>query len=219
MRFALPLLLTVAILSPLTAHAKDPSNVDASKQATQVAPGADNVDNRVSPGNENNQRTFIRNDHVQEQRFSTPELIERKDAAVGDKRAPIDMKEKNEKTIVDRKEAPKPELKDHVTNRHDGEKSYIQPKDDQIKKYDTVTKYQDKLKDAETTASQRQPKMEKRTTFEKVNRFIFKRNAPGADDGKPMVTTAGAGENPPASASTYKKYNIDWKGTNAAPVR
>ncbi|TSJ77128.1 hypothetical protein [Rariglobus hedericola] len=143
-------------------------------------------------------------------------MIERKDSALGDKRAPIDLKEKRDKTIVDRKDYPKPEVRDRELNSHDGQRSSIQPKGDQILKYDTVAKYQDRMKDAETAASQRQPKMEKRTTFDKLNRFLFKRNGPGTENGTAMVTPA-AGGPAPASQDTHTNYNIDWSNTSAAP--
>ncbi|MET0262057.1 MAG: hypothetical protein ABW223_04115 [Rariglobus sp.] len=111
--------------------------------------------------------------------------------------------------MVDRKDFPKPEVKEHEEYRRDREKSRIQPTGDQIKKYDTVAKYQDRMKDAEATAAQRQPKMEKRTSFDKLNRFIFKRNAPGSENGVSMVTPAG-GEPPPLQ-DARTSYKVDWK--------
>lgn len=214
MRPLLPLFFALAAWVPVLAHAKDPSQVDAAKQNTQLAPTPESADTPLSPRRETNQRTFFRNDHVQDQRFSVPDSVQRKDAVVGERRAPIDMKESRGKTVIDRKDYPKPEVRDRELNRHDGEKSRIQPDGDMVRKYDTVSKYQDGMKDAKTAAIQRQPKLEKRTTFEKLNRFIFKRNSPGAPDGKPMVTTAGS--QTPASKETYTRYEVDWKRMDAA---
>lgn len=217
MRFATPLLLVLSAVLPLGVHAKDPSQIDASKQNTQLAPTPESTDTPLSPEREANQRSFFRNDHVQDQRFTTPDLVERKDAAVGDKRAPIDVTEKREKTIVDRKDFPKPEVRDREMHHRDGEKSRIQPKGDMVKTYDKVSKYQSRMTDADMAAAQRAPKLEKRTTFEKLNRFVFKRNAPGSADGKPVVTPAAGGSNPPPSQDTYTKYKVDWTKGSVTP--
>lgn len=214
MRPSLPLFFALAAVLPIVAHAKDPAQVDASKQNTQLAPTPESADMPLSPRRETNQRTFFRNELVQDQRFSVPDQVQRKDAVVGERRAPIDMKESRGKTVIDRKDYPKPEVRDRELNRHDGERSRIQPDGDMVKKYDNVSKYQDGMKDAKTAAIQREPKLEKRTTFEKLNRFIFKRNSPGTPDGKPMVTTAG-GEAPPLQ-DTHTQYRVDWKRMDGA---
>ena len=214
MRVTPLLILAVSTVLPLGLRAEDPSKVDAAKRNEQLAPTPESADNRLSPGRETNQRPFLRNDHLQDQRFSAPENIESKDAAVGEKRAPIDLTEKREKTIIQRKDFTKPEVRERELNRHDGEKSFIQPKGDQVKKYDTVSKYQSRMADADSGQFQRKPSLEKRTTFEKLNRFIFKRNAPGSENGTPTVTTA-AGGPAPASQDTYTKYQVDWKRLDA----
>jgi hypothetical protein len=214
MRSALPLLLVLSAVLPLGARAADPSQIDASKQNSQLAPTPESADTPLSPGREANQRSFFRNDRVQDQRFTTPDLVERKDAAISDRRAAIDTTEKREKTIIDRKDFPKPEVRDREMFHRDGEKARIQPKGDMVKSYDKVSKYQSRMTDADTAAAQRAPKLEKRTTFEKLNRFVFKRNAPGSADGKPVVTPAAGGSTPPPSQDTYTKYKVDWtKGT------
>ena len=215
MRSALPLFLVLSVVLPLGLHAKDPSQIDASKQNTQLAPTPDTADTPLSPSREGNQRPFLRNDHMQDQRFSAPDVIERKNAAVGERKAPIDVTETREKTIIDRKDYPKPEVRERELNRHDGEKARIQPEGDMLKKYDKVSKYQSRMTDANSAAAQREPKFEKRTTFEKLNRFAFKRNGPGSDDGNPMVTPAAGGPSP-ASQDTYTKYRIDWKRLNGS---
>lgn len=215
MRRALPLFLVFsAVLAP-TLPAKDPANFDASAQNVDLAPTPANSDTPLSPGREANQRPFFKNEIVQEQRFRAPEVIERKDAIVGERRAPIDMSETREKEIIDRKTYPKPEVRDHQVNRHDGEKSRIQPRGDMVKKYDTVTKYQDRMADAKTATALREPKFEKRTSFDKLNRFIFKRNGPGTPDGRPMVTPAGGGATPPPMQDTHTQYRVDWRRVDA----
>ena len=199
-------------------RADDPSKFDPSKRNDQLAPAAERTDTRLSPNQADNQRPLERNDHLQNQRFKEPDKIERKDAAVGDKRAPIEMKETRDKNIIERKDAPKPELKTWDKNRHDGEKFDRQPSGDDVKKYEMADKFQSRMTDAKTAASQRQPTMEKRTTFEKINRFLFKRNGPGSEDGQAMVTPAAGGSTPPPSQDTNSKYRVDWSKGQTIPV-
>jgi hypothetical protein len=208
-------MIALSALLPFGVQAKDPAAIDASKQNAQLAPTPESADTPLSPARETNQRTFFRNEHVQDQRFHTPEVIDRKNAPVGDRRAPIDVTETREKTIIDRKAFPKPEVREREINRHNGERARIQPEGDMLKKYDMVTKYQGRMKDADEAAARRAPKFEKRTTFEKLNRFAFKRNGPGTEGGSPMVTPA-AGGPAPASQDTYTKYRVDWKRLDGA---
>lgn len=207
MRFAPPVLLFVATVLPLGLRAEDVTKVDASKQNTQLAPSGGN-DSPLAPSRDTNQRTFLRNDRLQEQRFNAPDMIQRKDSELGSRRAPIDLTEKKDKTVVDRKKYPEMEIRDRELSPHDGEKSRIQPEGDQILKYGKADRFQNRMTDAETAAAQRQPKLEKRTTFEKINRFIFKRNGPGTEDGEPMVKTAGGPA--PAMQDTHTTYKFDW---------
>lgn len=215
MRVTPLLFLVVSAVLPLGLRADDVTKVDAAQRNTDLAPTPETADTRLSPGREANQRPFFRNEVVQDQRFNAPEKIDRKDATVGERRAPIDITETREKTIVERKDFTKPEVRERELNRHDGEKSRIQPKDDQVKKYDTVSKYQSRMADADSGQFQRKPSLEKRTSFEKLNRFIFKRNAPGSENGNPTVTTA-ASASPPASQDTFTKYQVDWKRLDAS---
>lgn len=214
------LLLAVALgsLGVVGVRAADPAQFDPSKKNDQLAPTPEQTDTRLAPNQEANQRPIERNDLLQDQRFKAPDKVERKDAVVGEKRAPIDIKEARDKTVIERKDVPKPELKTWDKNRHNGEKFGRQPTGDDVKKYEMVDKYQSRMTDAKTAVAQRQPKMEKRTTFESINRFLFKRNGPGTPDGKAMVTPAAGGPNPPPSQDTYKKYSVDWSKGQTIPA-
>lgn len=212
MRLAFPLMLVVAAVAlPAGLVGKDPANFDASARNRDLAPTPANADTPLSPGREANQRPFFRNEVLQEQRFRTPDQWQGKEAIVGERRAPIDMTETRDKVMVDRKEYPKPEVKDRKTNRHDGKKARIQPRGDMLKKYDNVAKYQERMSDAKSATALREPKLEKRTSFEKLNRFIFKRNGPGGEHGKAMVTPAGGGSTPPPMQDTHTQYRVDWR--------
>ncbi|MEZ0218079.1 MAG: hypothetical protein ACAH89_13165 [Rariglobus sp.] len=194
-------------MSPAIARADASRVVDPSQANTKLAPGADNTDDRHAPGNTDNQLPFKRNDRVQDNRFNTPELREKTLAPVNDRRAPFEMTETREKTIIDRKEFPKPEVKDRKISPDNNVMFSSQPKGDMVKKYDTVAKYQDRITDAETAASQRQPKLEKRTTFDRVNRFIFHRNGPGEND-NPLSTKAGGGTTTSVSGGSQKTLTV-----------
>ena len=198
--------------------AADPSQFDPSKQNDRLAPTPEHNDTRLSPNQEANQRPMEHNERLQDKRFRSPELIERKDAVVGEKRSPIEMKETRDKKIIEHKDAPKPELKTWDRNRYDGEKARYQPEGDQIKKYDMADKYQSRMKEAKSMADQRDVKIQKLTTFEKINRFVFKRNGPGSEGGKAMVIPAASGNTPPPSLDTYDKYQVDWAKGQLTPV-
>lgn len=215
MRFAPPPLLVCLIALPLVASAKDPSQVDPAKKNESYAPGPANADTPVSPDRPENQKPVERNERVQDERVRLPEKIERKEAPVAGREAPINVTETREKNIIDRKDFSTPEKKEYDKYRGDGERYRYQPEGDMVKNYDKVGKYQERMTSATEAASTTKPMLEKQSSFEKINKFLFKRNNPGGDEGKPLVTTAGGPA--PASQDTHSKYNIDWSGTAAAP--
>ena len=203
MRPVLPLFFVLLAVLPLGARADDASKIAPSQQNTQLAPGGDNTYNRLAPGNTTNQLPFTRDDRVQNSRFSTPELRDKKLAPIGDRRAPFDMTEAHDKNIIDRKDYPKPDVRDNKMSPDNAQMYRDQPKGDMVKTYDMAAKYQDRISDAATAASQRQPKLEKRTTFDKINRFVFQRNGPG-ENGNPIVTAAGGGTSASVSGGSQK---------------
>lgn len=215
MRSSLPLILCLCLVLPAGLQARDPSQVDPSKQNTTFAPTPENADTPVSPTRESNQRPFVRNEQVQDERFRVPEKIDRKEAPVAERRSPIEVTETREKTVIDRKDFTTPDLKNYDKSRHDGERYRHQASGDDVKTYDKVGKYQDRMASATEAAAHDKPIFEKKSSFEKINKFLFKRNGPGTEEGRPLVTTAG-GEAPPVQ-DTRKAYNIDWSGTAAVP--
>ncbi len=207
MKSAHPLLFVLLAVLPSAASAADPTKVTPDQQNTQLAPGADNTDTRLTPGNTDNQLPFKRDDRVQNNRFTTPELRDKQLAPVGDRRSPIDVTETREKTIIDRKDFPKPEVRDNKMSPDNAQMFRTQPKGDAIKKYDMVGKYQNRMTDAANASAQRQPKLEKRTTFDKINRFVFRRNGPG-EDGNSLVTKAGGGSTAAVSGGAKKTADV-----------
>ncbi len=197
------LLFVLLAALPLVARAEDPTKVTPDQRNTRLAPGTDNTDTRLTPGNTDNQLPFKRAERVQNNRFTTPELRDKKLAPVGDRRSPIEVKETRDKTIIDRKDYPKPEVRENKMSPHNTQMFQTQPTGDAIKKYDMVGKYQNRMTDAANAAAQHQPKLEKRTTFDKINRFVFHRNGPGADGGS-LVTKAGGGSSTTVSGGTQK---------------
>ena len=204
MRPALPLFFGLLAVLSAGVRAEDPTKIVPEQKNAQLAPGADNNDTRLAPGNSKNQLPFKRDDHVQNSRFTTPELRDKEMAPVGERRAPIDVKETREKNILERKDFPKPEVRERQMSPDNAQMYRDQPKGDMVKKYDMVAKYQDRMADAETAASQRQPKFEKRTTFDKINRFVFHRNGPDDADGNGMVSKAGGGTQTTVSGGSKK---------------
>jgi len=202
MKSALPLFFVLLAALPSGMRAEDPTKVAPEQKNTQLAPGTNNDDSRLAPGNTDNQLPFKRDDRVQNSRFSTPELRDKKLAPVGDRRAPFDVTETRDKNIVDRKDYPTPEIRDNKMSPDNGQLYRDQPKGDMVKKYDMVGKYQDRMTDAATAASQRQPKFEKRTTFDKINRFVFRRNGNPGEGDNAVVTKAGGGADATVSGGT-----------------
>ncbi|MFH1500278.1 MAG: hypothetical protein ABII82_20930, partial [Verrucomicrobiota bacterium] len=171
--------------------ARDPAaRIDASKRS-RVSTEEQALDPEVRP--------MERADGVQDRRFDRGELLDQPDAPVGDRRADIDLQESREKTLIE------PELKtyerlDYDPSRYDGQRSDRFRTGDDIYRTSMAQRYQNSLGEAQDAA----PKtvVKKRTTFDSVNRFIFRRNRPEGDE---LFGSAGAapgpGAGPPAPAT------------------
>ena len=131
------------------------------------------------------------NESVQEKRVEK-NTVEKKTAVVGERRAAIDLTEAREKNIVE-KNSHRPEKTEQPASRFDHREASMSTAADS-KKPELVVKYQDKLTAASTTNMARFPALD-RGTSAKLNRFVFRKNAPdsaGALDGA-TVTPAGGG--------------------------
>ncbi|MES2692778.1 MAG: hypothetical protein V4773_04840 [Verrucomicrobiota bacterium] len=136
-------------------------------------------------------------DHTIQDKRVTPEKIEKKEAAVGDKRAAIDMKEKDEKNIIE-KDSRKPEKIEQPKSRYDQQRSQFSTSED-TKKPPMVAKYQDSLTAANAVKTGKLSAMQTDTKA-KVNRFVFRKNG-----GELADAAQGASVTPAAGGSALKK--------------
>lgn len=173
------------LAAPLT-RADDPSKVDPAKRDESFAPPA----NATAP----EKRELPRAEVVQDQRAPVPEKVDKQPAAVGDRRAAVDVNETREKTIIDKQTRPKSETKPRDLNRWNQQKADIQP-GGSTHQPELVERYQSRMKAATTAASRQKPEIQKRTAFSSLNRFIFRRNQPEGD----TVIPAGGAPTPAVS--------------------
>ena len=131
-------------------------------------------------------------EHLQERRVDTPQ-IEKKPAAVGDRRAAVDVLETREK-VVREKDVRAVDKVDVPKSRYDQQRSRFSTSGDTTKP-PMVAKYQDSLSAASATNMARFPAMSSATTA-KINRFIFRKNGAelsNAAQGAKVVPAAGSG--------------------------
>ena len=170
-----------ALVLPLVAFSA-PARVDAGKKA-----GAFSSEHRaVLP----EKKPIEINEVVGERRFAT-EQIERKTAVVGERRSDVVVTETREKKLFatpDRKEYEVIERKD---NRWSGKNYRFSTSED---KFDgkMAVRFQDRIEDASPFRDNVKPVVSKRTTFDRINRFAFRRNS---DQGV-SVSKAGAEQAP-----------------------
>jgi hypothetical protein len=117
-------------------------------------------------------------------------VVEKKPAAVGDRRAPIDVTETREKNVRE-KDSRRPEKIDQpmsAFNHREAAKTTTA----EASKPQIISKYQEGLTSASATNMARFPALD-RSTGAKINRFVFRKNAPetGAALEGAVVTPAG----------------------------
>ncbi len=168
------------------ALARDPAGrIDATKRSA-ITTDDKALDAEVKP--------MERADGLQDRRFDRGELRDRPEAPEGERRANIDLKESDKKTLI----TPDKKTYDTVeydTSRYDGQRSDRFRTGDDTYRTSMAQRYQDSLGEAQDAG----PKtvVKKRTTFDSVNRFLFRRNRPEGDE---IFSTAG-GSAAPAGAN------------------
>jgi hypothetical protein len=135
-----------------------------------------------------------RNDAVGDRRFDTRQ-VEKKDAVIGERRSNVVVGETRPKRTFVGPERKTYEVIDRKENSWSGKMSRYSTSEDAYHSR-TAIRFQDKISDASPTARNAQPAVEKRTTFDRINRFVFHKNS----DQKVAVTRAGS-EKPAADAS------------------
>jgi hypothetical protein len=160
------------------------SPVDYTQRNTPFAP---------AEGVATDKRTPEKNDAVQQKRVSPP-TVDKQPAAVGDRRAAIEVNEARAKNVHEKETRPVEKV-DVERSRYDRQRARISTQDD-TNKPPTVAKYQDSLTAATQSNMARFPALDQATNV-KVNRFVFRKNG-----GELAESAARASVVPAAGGST-----------------
>lgn len=175
--------LTLAALAILPALSAAPGRADPSKRANRFSTEKKADLPELQP--------IERNEVLMESRFDAGVPVEREQAAVGDRRAPIDVEETREKTRFTAPERPAPEVIERKESPWAGKQSRFSTSEDAYRSK-VATRFQDKIGAASPINENVRPVISQETTFSKINRFAFRKNA----DQRVTVATAG-GEKAP----------------------
>ena len=183
MKLSGPIVLaSLTLAGAMTARASDATApVDYAQRNAPYAPAA-----TVTP----DKKTPEGNTTVQEKRVDK-NVLDKKPAAVGDRRAPIDMKESRDKNVVE-KNSHTPEKIDQPVSAYNQRESSMSTGAN-VTRFPMIAKYQDSLTASNVTTTSRATAAD-RATAAKINRFVFRRNAPDTSvalDGAPVTPAAG----------------------------
>lgn len=174
--FALAVLATVLASGPLIGA---PNRADVSERSSVTT-----EEKAVLPEN----KPLERNEVLMDQKVDK-KLYERKGALVGERRSSIEMKESKDKQMFvapENKHYEKVERKESVWQ---GKTASRFATGDNGYRSKSAIRFQDKIADASPVVDNVKPVVSQRTTFDKVNRFAFRRNADPVG-----VTAAGSGK-------------------------
>jgi hypothetical protein len=178
----------LSLLGGLAARGADATTpVDYTQRNDTFAPAA-----TVTPEKQGLKRA----DSVQEKRVEK-NTIEKQPAAVGDRRAAINVEEAREKNVRE-KQSSRPATVEPPRSVFDHREAAITTAAD-TRKPPVVAKYQDSLAAASASNMARFPALD-RATAAKVNRFVFRKNAP-----EPSPVTGDASVTPAAGGSPVQK--------------
>jgi hypothetical protein len=172
----------------LVARAADAtSRIEYTQRNTPFAPGAS-----VEPS----KQTPAANEAVQNKRVPTT-TIDKPLAPLGDRRAPVEMKETRDKQVRE-KDSYRPEGSAQPTSAYHQRQAAISTAGN-TSKPPIVSKYQDSLAAASATNMARFPAMDRATTA-RINRFVFRKNP-----AETPVAAGGAAVTPAAGGSVIRK--------------
>ena len=181
----LPSLIGVASLSVLClnpARANPTAPVDLAQRNAPFSPAA-----TIAP----EKQTPARDDAVQDKRVEKT-VIEKTPAAVGDRRAAIDVQETRGKNVREKKSSRPAATEQAVSAFNHREAPFATATD--ATKPPLVAKYQDGLT-AATAVKPTQFSALDRATAAKINRFVFRKNSPDPapiTGGAPVTSAGGA---------------------------
>jgi hypothetical protein len=178
MRFVVGLsLATLAILLPVQAA---PGRMDVSKRAPRVS----TEEKMILPEN----KPVERNEVLMDKRVTKP-TYEKKEALVGERRSHIALEESREKKFFRSPEPRKYDVVERKESVWSGKEARYSTKSDAYRSKSAL-RFQEKIGEAMPFNENVKPVVSKRTTFDRVNRFAFRRNS-GEGVG---VTKAGSEE-------------------------
>ena len=177
--------LCLALLASTLAVSAGPGRLDTTRRAPRVS----TEEKATLPET----KALELNEVLMDKKFPTASL-EKKDALVGQRQSPITVAESRPKELItpERKTYETIERKDSPWS---GKTSRYSTAEDAYRTR-VATRFQDKIGDASPFAKDTKPAIKQRTTFDRINRFAFRKNG----DQSVSVTTAGS-ERPAADAS------------------
>lgn len=165
--FALVLVTALSVLSSLPAQA-GPGRMDTTKRASRVSTEKKAVLPEAVP--------LERNEVLPDKRFGAS-VQPRQDALVGERRSAIEITETRDKAEFVTPERPQPEIIERTDSPWAGKESRFSTADDAYRSR-VATRFQNKISDASPVTRNVEPVIDKRTTFDRINRFSFRKNAP-----------------------------------------
>jgi hypothetical protein len=175
-------------LCAVVARAADATSpVDYTQRNTPFAPAGSIAPEKQAPK---------KNETLQEKRVPVT-TIDKATSPLGERRAPIDVKETREKNVRE-KDSHRPETLEQPKSDYNQRRATISTQTDTVKP-PLVSKYQDKLAAASATNMARFPAMD-RATGAKINRFVFQKNPPESS-----VVSGAASVTPAAGGSVIQK--------------
>ncbi len=194
--------LTLAVFATVPVLDAAPGRVDASKRAPRVS----TEDKAVLPEN----KPIEQNEIVSEKRFGT-EVMPKEQAIVGERRSTVTTENAREKELFATPEQKHYDVIDRKQSPWAGKQSRFSTSEDAYRSK-VATRFQDKISDAQPFNGDMKPVTTKRATFDRVNRFAFRRN------GDRPVTAAPAGsEQLPADISLSSNPAVSVKTEEASP--
>lgn len=159
-----------------------PRRLDMGKRATSFTPSPENA---VST----EMRPLEHAEVLQDKRALSGELLPRQDAIIGERRSPISVSETRPKQDYVLPENPEFPRKDLVRNDWGERRARISTSDSYARSR-TAERFQSKINEAAPVAREIRATIAKETTFDRINRFVFRKNASSG----PTVQRAGSGQ-------------------------
>lgn len=173
--------LTLAALATCAVSAAAPGEMDTGKKAIETSTQEQKA---VLPNN----KPIERNEVVGEKRFERGTEVRTKDnALVGERRSEMKVGEEKEKALYPSPGKKEYEVIDRKDSRMNGKEARFSTSEDAYRSK-TALRFQDKIGDASPITGEVTTSYSRRTTFDRVNRFAFRKNS----DNRVRVNSAGS---------------------------